>query len=246
MTAKQTKKKKPEPKKERTPRVLSFSELQMSDDDLLSLVEARKENKLDEFNERMMAKVATMPEARAARVIQRYEGDGLDVNYELAELRRLTAEVRSGSMATPEAMLVSQAHTLDALFSNMAMRAYSNMKEGYLDATDRYMRIALKAQAQATRTIEALAALKNPPVVYARNANVVNGPQQVNQTVAGGSFETSTRLYAHTGNFKNEPSKLSGERHELLENARTSSHEGATNTAMEALGAFNGAAHIGR
>ena len=42
------------------------------------------------------------------------------------------------------------------------------------------MRLALKAQAQCRATIETLAALKNPPIVIARQANISNGPQQVN------------------------------------------------------------------
>jgi hypothetical protein len=42
------------------------------------------------------------------------------------------------------------------------------------------MRLALKAQAQCRSTIEALVALKNPPVVYAKQANISAGHQQIN------------------------------------------------------------------
>jgi hypothetical protein len=42
------------------------------------------------------------------------------------------------------------------------------------------MRLALKAQAQCRATIETLAALKNPPIVYARQANISAGHQQIN------------------------------------------------------------------
>jgi hypothetical protein len=41
------------------------------------------------------------------------------------------------------------------------------------------MKLALKAQAQCRATIETLAAIKNPPV-FAKQANIANGPQQVN------------------------------------------------------------------
>ena len=54
-----------------------------------------------------------------------------------------------------------------------------NMDE-YIEATERYMRLALKAQGQCWATLETLAAIKNPPVVFARQANFANGPQQVN------------------------------------------------------------------
>ena len=40
------------------------------------------------------------------------------------------------------------------------------------------MRLALKAQGQCRATLETLAAIKNPPVVFARQANINNGGQQ--------------------------------------------------------------------
>jgi len=45
------------------------------------------------------------------------------------------------------------------------------------------MRMALRAQAQCRATLETLAEIKNPPVVYARQANVTTGPQQVNNSL---------------------------------------------------------------
>lgn len=68
----------------------------------------------------------------------------------------------------------------------LARRAHMNMDK-YLDATDRYMRLALKAQGQCRATLETLANLKNPPVVVARQANIANGPQQVNNTMNAGA-----------------------------------------------------------
>ena len=44
------------------------------------------------------------------------------------------------------------------------------------------MRLALKAQGQCRATLETLATIKNPPVVFARQANIAQGPQQVNNT----------------------------------------------------------------
>lgn len=34
-----------------------------------------------------------------------------------------------------------------------------------------------KAQSQCRATLETLAAIKNPPVIYAKQANISNGPQ---------------------------------------------------------------------
>lgn len=241
---KATKKKTPGPKSERKPGTLRIDRRFISPDLAQRMLDARHgdPSKLDEFNEAMdeelTAKAVTWPEVQAARVIQRYEGDHLDINAEVDELRRLTTKVNKGDMTTPEAMLVAQAHALDALFSSLAIRSHSNMTAGYLEASDRYMRLALKAQVQAAKTVQILAELKNPPVVFARNANVVNGPQQVNQ-----HFDTSTRTPAHAGNFENSPDKLSGGSHELLENTRSSSFEGGNDQTLEAMGAVNGATH---
>ena len=40
------------------------------------------------------------------------------------------------------------------------------------------MRMALKAQNQCRMTLETLATIKNPPVVFAKQANTAQGPQQ--------------------------------------------------------------------
>ena len=100
--------------------------------------------------------------------------------------------VREGDMAGPEAMLVSQAMALNLVFTELARRSALNMGE-YIEASERYLRLALKAQAQRRATIETLAAIKNPPVVIARQANISNGPQQINngQPPRAEKFETA-------------------------------------------------------
>jgi hypothetical protein len=40
------------------------------------------------------------------------------------------------------------------------------------------MRMAMRAQNQCRMTLETLATIKNPPVVYAKQANINNGGQQ--------------------------------------------------------------------
>ncbi len=53
------------------------------------------------------------------------------------------------------------------------------MKADLLPHFEAYMRLALRAQAQSTRTLEVLATVKNPPVVFAKQANIAQ-QQQVN------------------------------------------------------------------
>ena len=51
----------------------------------------------------------------------------------------------------------------------------------YMNATETYLRLALKAQGQCRATLETLAMIKNPqPVAFVRQANIAHGPQQVN------------------------------------------------------------------
>ena len=64
------------------------------------------------------------------------------------------------------------------------------------------MRLALRAQGQCRATAETLAAIKNGPAVFARQANIAHGPQQVNNTLAvarAGNVETAPNepLEAH-------------------------------------------------
>lgn len=61
-----------------------------------------------------------------------------------------------------------------------ARQAIDITKREYLIAAERYMMLALKAQSQCRATLETLSAIKNPPVVFAKQANIANGPQQVN------------------------------------------------------------------
>jgi hypothetical protein len=121
----------------------------------------------------------------------------------IGELNKKAHNVHKGNLQDAETLLTAQAFALDAIFTSIARRAQLNMGE-YIDAADRYMRLALKAQGQCRATLETLANIKNPPVVVARQANISNGPQQINNTVnkTDGGFPTSTRTHAGAENSK--------------------------------------------
>src|ERR1017187_1007026 len=141
---------------------------------------------------RLIAQLAVTPSLQAASTIKRWSsavGD-LDISGLIEELRQQAATASSGDLKRQEAMLAIQAHTLDTIFNELARRSSANMVEGYGEAAERYMRLALKAQSQCRATIETLAEMKNPkPVAFVQQANIANGPQQVNNE----SFQTSTR-----------------------------------------------------
>ena len=103
-------------------------------------------------------------------------GDSLQVTDLMGELRKAGDEVAGGNMSRVEKMLTHQALTLDAIFNNMALRSHGQTTFKGIEVL---MRLALKAQAQARSTAEALALLKNPQP-YIRQANIAHGPQQVN------------------------------------------------------------------
>ena len=124
----------------------------------------------------------TRPEVGAAAVIEKWQCDTHDVNALVAELGRQVEAVNGGDLRRAEAMLIAQAHSLNEIFVNLARRS---MTQKYLKQWETYMRMAMKAQGQCRMTLETLAALKNPPVVFAHQANIAHGPQQVNNGVAG-------------------------------------------------------------
>lgn len=111
----------------------------------------------------------------------------LDITECALVLRQRAKSTLTGDLAHAETTLTAQAATLDVIFNELARRAAANMGQ-HLDATERYMRLALKAQGQCRATLETLVAIKNPPVVFAKQANIAHGPQQVNNgTAAAGS-----------------------------------------------------------
>ena len=138
-------------------------------------------------------------------------------------------------MKAPEAMLYGQAVALQTIFTSLSRRAALNAGE-YINATELYLRLALKAQAQCRATIEALHEMKNPrPVSFVQQANIAHGAQQVNN----GTAPDTTRAGAHARENETAPNGLSGGNHVLLADAGTSTTAGGANSGLEAVGALN-------
>ncbi|WP_342720382.1 hypothetical protein [Acidovorax sp. FHTAMBA] len=142
--------------------------------------------------------------AMTARAFLTPSQPNLSITELVASVQAHGERVNSNDLAAAEQMLVAQAIALNSIFAEMARRSALNMGD-YLDATDRYMRLALKAQGQCRATLETLAAIKNPPVVFARQANIAHGPQQVNNGVAPGRTQGApAHAYEQTGIKSNE------------------------------------------
>lgn len=151
----------------------------------------------------MLAALATRS-LMASSTLKAYGGCGnaAELNDLSDALDKAGSEVVSGDMSRIERMLVNQAITLDAIFNNMALRS---SKQESFKGIEVLMRLALKAQAQARSTAEALALLKNPQP-YIRQANIASGHQQVNNTYASATAHTG--IPSGAGNFQSEPNKL--------------------------------------
>ncbi|MBK8016421.1 MAG: hypothetical protein IPK20_06650 [Betaproteobacteria bacterium] len=162
----------------------------------------------------------------------------LDLQALADALAQQAQQVCDGDLGRLEGMLATQASTLDALFGVLTRRAILNMGE-HIDATETYLRLAFKAQSQARATVEALGELKHPkPVAFVQQANIANGPQQVNNGV---DSRSNTRAGAHARKNKNPQNQLSGCTNELRQDTRAPSIAGGTNPAVEAVGEVDGA-----
>jgi len=125
--------------------------------------------------------VLVRPSTQNARVLHAWGRLGeTDLNAIAHALREKSSQVIHGDMASVKAQLHDQAVSLQAIFTNLSIEAASS------DAISRMeplLRLALKAQNQSRATLETLAMIMNPPVVYAQQANIAAGPQQVNNGV---------------------------------------------------------------
>lgn len=161
-----------------------------------------------EKQEEVLAKVYLSPEILAASTIkaQYPKNDQININALITELSSQSEKIKNNDLGRAETMLISQAHTLDALFAELVGRSRMNMGE-YFNAADKYMRLALKTQGQCRATLETLATIKNPqPFIQNNKAQY----QQVNNnhSASGENSDTNTRAHAHAGKNSNMTNEL--------------------------------------
>ena len=125
----------------------------------------------------------------------------IDITEAVNVMREKVSNVNDGNLKDLEATLTAQTVSLNTIFNELARRSALNMGTN-LQVTESYMRLALKAQSQCARTIEVLAAMKNPPVVFAKQANISHGHQQVNNGIS------QTNTPTHAENTINQPNEL--------------------------------------
>jgi hypothetical protein len=191
----------------------------------------------------LLARNVLRPSVRAGVTTQSFSKVFGELNLtslieELAAQIKLTAD---GDLQREEAMLVAQAHTLEAIFHELARCAALNMGQ-YINAAETFMRLALKAQSQCRATIETLALMKNPqPVTFVRQANVAHGPQQVNN-VPQPSQERAWRARES----QNPPNKLLEQQHGQRLDPGTAQAAVGADPPMATVGEVHGTTNTGR
>jgi hypothetical protein len=195
------------------------------------------ERKATETEDEAIARMSLRPSVQAALTVMDYNkafGE-LSLNTLVSDLAEQCKKASSGDLSRAEAMLTAQAHTLDAIFNMLARRA---THAEYLNQIDVQLRLALKAQSQCRATLETLAAIKNPqPVAFVKQANISQGPQQVNNGAV--NLPTSTHAPARAEHSQNAPNKLLEHQHgERLDFGTASAASGA-DSALETVGAVN-------
>ncbi len=110
-------------------------------------------------------------------------------------MQAVTKAAHGGDMAMASRMLAAQAVTLDSMFTELARRCAMNMGE-YINAAERYGRMALKAQSNCRTTLEALAKLHQPREQIVKHVHVNDGGQAV----------VADEFHHHTGGVENAKS----------------------------------------
>lgn len=181
--------------------------------------------KEDETEDRAIGRAALRPEITASIALcklhnNQFAGGGLDINGLVDELNYQMEQIKKGDLSRAEGMLVAQALTLGTIFSELVCRAAANMGS-YLETTETYFKMALKAQSQCRSTWEAVSKIQNPP-------------QTFNQTNV-----------AHNQQVNNSPNQLAGGNDELSSNRGNETASGQADSSMEAMGKVDRAENTG-
>lgn len=146
----------------------------------------------------LLAKVALSPGARHAATASNFAASLFSDKHQspimasTTALRETMATAVRGDKAMASSILAAQAVVLDTMFTELSRRSAANLGQ-YIDAADRYMRLALKAQANCRATLEALAKLHQPREQTVKHVHVNEGGQAI----------VADQFHQHTGGSEN-------------------------------------------
>ena len=182
-----------------------------------------------------IARLVTGPRLSSALVQTALASKLIGIDLDLTETRRALLEasdrIKNCDLNDVESMLYSQASALNLMFAEMNRRALNNIYDGHtFEAGRQYMGLALKAQNQSRMTLETLGNIVNPPAVFAKQANIAHGPQQVNNGTNPRAPATENEI---------SPNKLLEPINEQRMDIETQGQAGGSNTTLEAVDAFD-------
>jgi len=142
----------------------------------------------------VVAQTYLRPTVQAASTVRAFnkpkDSSGPDLMALIDELGRQIQAVNDGDLRRPEAMLIAQAHALDAIFGNLARRAIA---QEHLPQYQAHLQLALKAQAQCRATLQTLVEVKYPrQTQFVRQQNLAVN-QQVNNGTPSPALEPRAR-----------------------------------------------------
>ena len=189
-----------------------------------------------------MAKARLHPVVSAGSTIRVFERTLTDHPFDalVTELSRHVVDVSDGKMSRPEAMLMMQAHSLDAIFNSLAQRAGNNVGSN-TDVVEKYLRMALKAQSQCRTTLEALAEIKMPKsATFIRQVNNASQQQVNNGNVTNGGSAPAPEQ------FSNQPNELLTEAPHAALDTRGTRTAGGADPQLATVGEIDRTAKRGR
>ena len=176
----------------------------------------------------------TIPNTITAQCFLKSVTGEVDLTEAVTVMQEKSDKIIAGDLSELESTLTAQVVSLNAIFSTLARRSASSE---YVKNMEINMRLALKAQAQCAHTIEVLSKVKNPPVIFAKQANIAHGHQQVNN---------GSNSRARTGKTLNSSNELLNETNNATLDTRGTTEAIRADSDMAAVEALNGSKDTGR
>lgn len=189
------------------------------------------ENEKGKSEQRKLAEVQLSSDILNAVAVQAFIKPTLgeiDLTEAVEVMKEKSEKIIAGDLSELEATLTAQVVSLNAIFNTLARRS-ANCE--YLNQMETNLRLALKAQAQCARTVEVLAAMKNPPIVFAKQANIAQGHQQINN---------GNQSATHAGKTKNSANELLSEDNHAPLDTRGTIETGRIDQELAAVETVNG------
>jgi len=198
------------------------------------------EKNTDESNAEAFARKLMMPSVTGSLTMQSFGKSygELDLMALIKATQVQIQAVHDGDMQRTEELLITQAHTLDAMFNVLAQHGIKSDTTTNLES---YLKLSLKAQAQCRSTLEALAEIKNPRTTSFVGQQNVGLNQQINNSNTPDPQASTCAQTSARGKNKKQPNELLTKEvdHGTTLDSSRKGKTGGTNQNVEAVGTIN-------